>query len=63
MNLRDSYESWRKDHVTQIFDTEGDEDFARAYFGPTLGEFIRKIMQELMDMQRRLDELEESEEE
>ena len=41
-----------------IFDEEGDADFAKLYFGETVGVFCRNMMRELMEIEHRLDQLE-----
>lgn len=58
MSLRDEYIEFKESRGNPPFDIEGDEKFCNAQFGGSLGSFCKKIFAELMDIERRLDELE-----
>ncbi len=58
MSLRDEYIKFRDERGNVPFDIEGDELFVKEKFGGNLGTFCRKIFQELIEIERRLDELE-----
>jgi len=58
LSLRDEYIEFKESRGNPPFDIEGDEKFCRDHFGGSLNHFCKKIFAELMDIERRLDELE-----
>ncbi len=58
MSLRDEYLAFREKRLDVPFDEEGDQAFVREYFGSNVGSFCRNMFKELMDIEKRLDQLE-----
>lgn len=61
MNLHKKYQEYRDENGSIPFDDEGDSAFCRSYFGTTIPEFCRKIVKELVEIEMKLQEIEDRE--
>ena len=59
MSLRDEYIAFREKRIDVPFDDEGDTAFVREYFGCNVGSFCRTMFKELLEVEKRLDHLED----
>ncbi len=59
MTLRDEYLEFKAERGNMPFDTEGDTQFCHHYIGDNLNDFCRKIFCELMEIEFRLEKLEQ----
>lgn len=62
MTFRDKFLEYREERGHHPFDDEADAHFAYAMCGQNLSEFCRKIFAEIVDIERRLDDLENNRE-
>lgn len=58
MSLRDEYLEFKAERGNMPFDVQGDNIFCKDYIGDNLNDFCRKIFSELMEIEFRLEKLE-----
>ncbi len=58
MSLRDEYIDFKEERGLIPFDQEGDKEFCDKALGMTLGSFCQRVFKELIEIEKRLDELE-----
>lgn len=63
MTLRDDYIAYKQERLDKPFDYRGDMDFMNEHFGPSVSDFCRSVFAQILDMQKRLDQLESDQDE
>ena len=61
MSLRESYIEFKEQRLDMPYSEKDEEEFLSGEFGVTVGSFCKRIFKELLEIEKRLDELEKLE--
>lgn len=59
MSLRHEYIRFKEERLDMPFDEDAEMEFMEQKFGPTIGTYTRKLFAELLEIEKRLDYLEQ----